>query len=1452
VDLRELRDEDKENRARELYRAYAHKAFNLERGPLFLFKLVRLKDDEYLFISNIHHIINDGWSQAIIKREILDLYNDFLQAKVSSLPPIKLQYKDYANWQNRLIDGFEREAGYWWEKFKDKPNGIELPLDHPRKPVQTFNGSQVKFTMDGETTSQLHAFCLEREVTPFMGLLALLDIFLYKYSGQRDMIIGLPIAGRRGDELQHIVGFLVNTLVFRVELAPGETAVQLLERVGQETLSCYRNQDYPFDLLVDRLELDRDLSQSPLFNVMLAHNNLEIRGIELAADHIEIGPYPYAHDVNMSKFDLLFFMDEVGEQIDVRLEYNSDLFEANTVQRMANNFLTLMGNVLHNPGKPIWSLDCIGPSEYRTIVQGFNDNEEVFPSLTVQELFEQQAAKTPDHIAVAAPKAHITYRELNKKANRLAHYLREEFSVIPGDIIGLSMDRSLEMIMALLGIMKSGAVYMALDPAYPANRISYMLADSQTKLVIVDQSRPGLFSGYKGNVIDIGADWHAVVLKSPENPETINRLTDISYVTYTSGSTGIPNGAAVSHHMLTNLIQWQKEKTGIDGSLRCLQFTSISFDVSFQEIMSTLTAGGGLVLIGEMERKDADYLMDFLCTRGIEVLYLPFYYLNFLFREGRWLESVGHCLKHIVTAGEQLIMTPGLKSFLQSNPRVRLHNHYGPAEMHVVTSFTLTASTAGDWHLPPIGRPIANVGIYILDEHDRPIPIGVWGEICIGGPSSFVGYVNKPQLTRRKLLVEPALGGDNRGLYRTGDIGRWQEDGNIELKGRKDFQVKIRGFRVEPGEIESKLLSIDNIRDCVVVVKEDARHQDYLAAYIVVKDEIEMGDIRRLLSRDLPQYMIPRLTVLESLPLLPNGKVDRARLPEPGIDSGEQYAAPGNEIEKKLVGLWAEVLGIEAHQIGIYDNFFQLGGHSLKATALTTKIHKAFNVKVPLTKVFKTPSVKELSEYLKGAAAERFPIIEPVEKRDYYPLSSAQKRLYYLQQIELQSTNYNMPAALVLEGKLNKEKMETAFKTLIRRHESLRTSFQMVGVEAVQRIHEGAEFEIEYTVTEDTEKREIIQNSFIRPFDLSQAPLLRVGLIKEKEERHLLMVDMHHIISDGASLEVFLTDFTAFYSAGELLPLPIQYKDFSWWQDKFNRGEQLVQQETYWLQQFEGGIPLLRLPLDYERPPVKSSRGRVLEFETGEDAARALQELARDEDATLFMVLAALYNILLAKISNMEDIVIGTAAAGREHPDLQPIIGMFVNTLVLRNFPSGRETFREFLHQVKTRCLEAFNNQDYPFEDLVDKVTGSRETNRNPIFDAGFSLQNKSIVSGDVPEVDGRALGLTLKPHPIDAGMSKFDLQLYAFETAANIRFNLEYCTDLFKHETIELMGRYFLNILGAVITNPGVSIKDIEIIGTEQKKEILTQMKRKRGMSIDTVDEDTEKARNKQADFDF
>jgi amino acid adenylation domain-containing protein len=945
--------------------------------------------------------------------------------------------------------------------------------------------------------------------------------------------------------------------------------------------------------------------------------------------------------------------------------------------------------------------------------------------------------------------------------------------------------------------------------------------------------------------------------------KNINKAADLAYVIYTSGSTGIPKGVMLEHGNLVNLVHFHHGFTGMDCT-RVTQFASIGFDASFHEIFSTLLAGGTLYVLDKEVRTDIPQLCRMIEKNDIKTVFFPISFLKVMFGEASYAGRFPGGIRHIQTAGEQVVVIRGFRKYLQEN-KVFLHNHYGPSEAHVVT--TLTLDPEGEIpDLPSIGKPVGNTQIYIVDPHNfsHLQPVGVGGELVIGGVQVGRGYLNNPGLTaerfdqdlwdfqdyqddkkkenyqkffggsRGAILQKSPPGRRRQKLYKTGDMARWLADGNIEFLGRADFQVKIRGFRVELEEIESCLMKIDSIRETVVIDGVSGGGERYLCAYVVSAGEINAAKLRDGLAVDLPDYMIPSYFVqLERIPVKPNGKVDREALPGPEIVPAKDYTAPANEVEEQLVRLWSEVLGIEGGKISTGANFFQLGGHSLRATILAAKIHKVSGVAVPLAEIFKTPVIKGLAGYIMKAAVQEFRPIERVGERHFYPVSSAQKRLYILQQMEKDNFSYNMPLVVTLEGIVKKRKIENTFRKIIRRHESFRTSFELIGGEPVQRIHRSVEFKIDYydispdDIEEDGDSKywpfpshspespETIIENFIRPFDLSRAPLLRAGLIRVEAARYILMLDMHHVICDGTSRGIFIDDFAALYDNRQRPELPFRYRDYACRQNSPVQQQAVKRQKVYWQGEFSHEIPLLNLPVDFPRASIRDFKGTHVEFLLEDRDVEALKSLASRNESTLFMVLLAIYNVLLSRLSGQEDIVVGTPTAGRRHADLEGIVGMFANTLALRNYPRGQKTFSGFLREVKQRTLEAFENQDYQFEDLVGAVVEDRDTGRNPIFDVMLVLLNMDSTKIETPT-------LQVKPYPLPGKTAKFDLNLSAMEAGNRLFFSLEYSTAIFKKETILRFIDYFTRLVRGVAANPDIALSRLELVGEEEKEEIL------------------------------
>ena len=1066
------------------------------------------------------------------------------------------------------------------------------------------------------------------------------------------------------------------------------------------------------------------------------------------------------------------------------------------------------------------------------------DYELGIEAVLIHQLFEAKVAQLPDAIAVDFEGKQLTYQDLNCRANQLAYHL-QALGVGPNVLVGICVERSLEMIVALLGILKAGGAYVPLDPTYPAERLTFMLENAQASILLTQSHLVGNWQKHATSVI-LDTDWQAntygsalqYACPSKVNPNSSVTLDDLAYVIYTSGSTGKPKGVAMPHRPLVNLIAWQLENSMVAAGGNTLQFTPISFDVSFQEIFATLAAGGTLVLISDETRRDAVSLLRFLNDAAIARLFLPFVALQHLAQvaetEGVALAS----LREVITAGEQLRITPSISNWFSQLQNCTLHNHYGPSESHVVTAFTLTGSPK-EWSLlPPIGRSISNAQIYLLDEQLQPVAVGVAGELYIGGISLARGYLNRPDLTEERFISNPFSPSGR--LYKTGDLARYLPDGNIEYLGRMDQQVKIRGFRIEPGEIEAVLEQHPQVREAVVIDREDVPGDKRLVAYVVAsgKNDSHSRELRQFLQAQLPEYMVPTAVVLlDTLPLTPTGKVDRRALPAPSRRPDmEKLTAPRTSTEAVLAGIWADILRLE--QVGIHDHFLELGGHSLLATQVVSRIRDIFQVELPMRCLFESPTVSTLAKHLETAQQEarsqQTPSIQPLARDAKKPLSFMQEHLWFLDQLVPNNPFYNVPEVFRLNGLLNVTALQQGLQEIVKRHEALRTTFTIVDGKPVQVIHPSPSFKLSVvdlhelpTVGRETEAWQLIAKEAQLPFNLSQGPLLLCTLFKLSEAEHILLLNLHHIICDDWSISVLLQELATLYTAfcsGHSSPLPaltIQYADFAVWQRQWLLLDIRESQLSYWKQQLGGNIPVLQLPTDYSRPLVRTYRGARQFLTITEPLTEKLKNLSRSEGVTLFMTLLAAFQTLLFHYTRQEDIVVGSPIANRHRSEIEGVFGFFLNTLVLRTDLSSSPSFRELLVRVREVALGAYAHQDLPFEQLVQALQPDRNLNQNPLFQVLFDLQNAPMPAWKVSD-------LTLTRLPIDNRTAKFDLFLELAETKTGITGFFEYSTDLFEAATIARMSGHFQTLLEGIVTNPDQKISDLSLLSATEQQQLV------------------------------
>lgn len=1068
-------------------------------------------------------------------------------------------------------------------------------------------------------------------------------------------------------------------------------------------------------------------------------------------------------------------------------------------------------NIIKNSNEDLNGNYILSEAEMNKILNDFNNTKSLYPmNKTIHELFEEQVDKTPDAIAVVCKNKKITYRQLNNKANQLARVLRDK-GVTTNEIVAIVVDRSIEMIVCIMAVLKAGGAYLPIDPKYPKVRIEYMLKDSNSKLVLTQNSLINMLAALNIDVINV--ENNSIYKEIDSNLININKPNDLIYVIYTSGSTGKPKGVMIEHKQVNNFIHGITNAAALKKYKSVLCITTISFDIFGLETLVPLSQGLKIVVTSEDEMIDGKKLGNLIKRNDIEVMQSTPSRIKILLERDEFKDAIKG-LKAVLIGGEEFPIN--LLQILGTYNNLKIFNVYGPTETTIWSCIKLINKTAKI----TIGKPINNTYIYILDKEKHILPVGVPGEIYISGDGLARGYLNRPDLTDEKFIDNPFIA--NSKMFKTGDIAKWNSNGDIKFLGRIDNQVKIRGHRIELGEIENKLIKHEYINEVVVLAKKEEDENKYLCAYIVAEKEIKPKEIRKYLSNDLPNYMIPSYIIqLKALPLTPNGKIDKKALGEMKIEVSKitEYVAPENDLQKKLVEIWEETLNIK--KIGISNNFFDLGGHSLKAMMLVARIHKELDVSISVNEVFNFPTINEMSRYMMSLNKEKYYSLDIVEEKEHYELSQAQKRMFIMSRFNKDITNYNITSQFNLNGKLVKDRLKDAFKELIKRHESLRTSFHTIQDEPMQKIHECVDFDIEYHEFDNSDDEDIREkidnmiNNFIRPFDLSKAPLLRAKLIKIDNNTHKLITDIHHIISDGVSEEILISELIKLYRLEELPLQRIQYKDYVMWQKEQVKTEKYKKQEKYWTELFNKEVPILNMTTDYQRPNIRNFEGDSITFDIDNIITEKLKQISKENNATLYILLLTAYNILLHKYTGQEDIVIGSPIVGRTHSDLENVVGMFVNTLVMRNYPKSDMTFKEFLLQVKENTLKAFKNQDYQFDDLVSKLNIKRSTNMNPLFDTMFIMQTNNVRKVQLND-------LKISEQRVKKDTSKFDITLEAEEVENGISFNLDYCTSLYKKETIYRLNRHFINLVDQIANNPEIKINEIDILTQEERNQML------------------------------
>ena len=1404
-------------------------SFDLVRGPLLRLRVIRLGENDHVLLRIWHHINSDGWSAQVFDRELSALYNGQLAGQPTQLPALPIQYADYAVWQRQWLAGpvLEQQLGYWRTQLAGLAT-LELPTDRTRPALQSYQGARLDITLPGTVGERLRALSRRSGATPFMTGLAAFNVLLYRYSGTTDVAVGTPIAGRSQLELEGLIGFFANTLVLRTDLSGGPTFRQLLARVRDGALDAYSHQDVPFEKLVEVLAPARDLSRNPLFQVCfalqnLAGSNLQLPGLEVARLDLP---------TTQAKFDLSLDLRDRDGVLDASFEYCTDLFDRETIERLARHFTVLLDSLLADPDQCIDTVPLLDAEERQRLLVDWNATARNYPlHLCTQELFEAQVRQTPAAVALVHANRHVTYADLNRRANQLAHRLRE-LGVGPDVLVGACLERSVELLVAFFGILKAGGAWLPLDPDYPAERLAFMVRDSAAGVLLTQGAGTDLMRGLPAslNVLRLDADWPLLASYPDTDPPVVNSPDDIAYAIYTSGSTGQPKGALIPHRGLCNHVHWFNEILAIGPQDRLLQNTSIGFDASIWTFIVPLTAGATIVLAQPGGQRDNGYIVRTISEEAITLAQAVPSQLQALVAE----PGLGTCrsLRYMLVGGEALASDLAA-DFQRLLPTTTLGNFYGATEASDDSTRFELGSAPLSTPTVPIGRPMANAQCYILDGHRSPVPIGVTGELYVGGYGLARGYLNRPDLTAERFVPHPFRAGER--LYRTGDFCRYLATGDIEYLGRGDQQIKLRGFRIEVGEIEAALRDCAGVRHCVVMVREDQPGLQRLVAY-VAGEQLTTAALLGQLKAGLPDYMVPTaIVLLDPLPRLPNGKLDRRALPVPDYQQlGTQggYVAPGTAMESLIADVWAELLGLQ--RVGVHDDFFALGGHSLLAGQLAARLVRVTGVELPLRRIFESPTVAGLARDIEGLrradpTAHSQPIL-PAARTGPLPLSFAQQRLWFIEQLSPGTSTYSLPTVLRLRGVLQRQALLESLTVLIARHESLRTRLAIVEGEAHQVIGAaGPAVLMEEDLRALGERAagdragELAVDEAERPFDLVRGPLFRVLLIRLTEQEHLLVINQHHIISDGWSIGVFEQELSALYNGqlagqpAQLPALPIQYADYAVWQRQWLAGPVLEQQLGYWRTQL-AGLATLELPTDRPRPVLQSYRGTRLDVVLPGPASAQLRALGRSAGTTLFMTGLAVFKVLLYRYSGTTDIVVGTPIAGRGHTEIEGLIGFFANTLVLRTNLSGAPgapTFRQLLARVRETALGAYSHQDLPFDKLVEDLAPVRDPSRNPLFQVCFALVQEQARTLQLA-------GLELDHVPAGTEQSKFDLTLTLAERPGELQAHFEYCTDLFERDTIERLARHFGVLLEGLLANPDQSIDTLPLMSNAERQQLI------------------------------
>jgi amino acid adenylation domain-containing protein len=1405
IDLRSV--ETQEHEIQELFKQEQNRPMDLDGESSLRATLLVISNHQHVLLLSLPSLCADTSTLQNLVSELAGAYRGSLPADEELT-----QYVEFSEWQHELLSEEDATEGKeYWTKRASIPQPT-LPLENKRVATAGFESESYTFTINREDVERLRLPLFHYEVTESQFLLACWQVLLSRLTSQTQVVVGCLNEGRNDDALAAACGPFAKRLPVVVNLAEKLRFSDVLRQLQRSLSEADKWQDYfvsehtsDFGFQFEQ-RTPLTIEDGPTFVV--------------ARQYVCDGPFK----VNLSGV-------KIGEDLNLELHYDRNLFRREDIARLAEEFQTLFSNAIAFPEAPLAELKIVGVVEATDLVSGFNDTAVQYPTgITLHELFEKRVELAPDTIAIEFEGQQLSYAELNAKANQLAHYLRG-IGVGPDVLVGVLMERSTEMAVALLAILKAGGAYVPVDPEYPAERIRFMLDDSAAPVLLTQSRLVATLPEHSARIVCLDTDWPTISQEPSDNPLSGVTEDNLVYVIYTSGSTGQPKGAMVHHGGVVNCLRWMQETYKLDETDKFILKTSLNFDPSVWELFWTLWAGATVCIARQGGQLDNNYLIELIQQhRCTSIYFVPSMLRVFLEETG---VELCKSLKRVICGGEALALET-IDRFYKLLP-AELHHSYGPTETSIAaTEWTCEPQT--ERRIVPMGYPLGNTQTYVLDQHLQLVPIGVMGELYIGGLGLGRGYLNRVELTAERFIPDPFSSMPGARLYKTGDLVRYLPDGSLEFGGRVDHQVKIRGFRIELGEIEAQLSKHPSIKETVVTAGEIRPGEKRLVAYVVVSQEqpFAIDDVREFLKERLPEYMVPAaFVVLPALPLMHNGKVDRRQLPDPeqsAIDQAPHFAPPRTTIEEMLAVIWSELLHVD--QVGILHNFFDLGGHSLLGAQLISRVRKIFQIEIPLRTLFESPTIASMAQtvetLLRDGQFMQAPALVAMPRTAALPLSFAQQRLWFLDQLQPGNPFYNLYSAVRLQGELDVAALEQSFHEVVRRHEALRTVFPNVNGKPVQVIMPAAKVTLEFKDLRDLPERErepkaldLATEDVQRPFDLTHGPLLRLTLLQTGDQEHLLVVCIHHIVSDGWSSRVLIRELVTLYESfstqqpPRLAELSIQYADYARWQREWLQGDVLQAQLDYWRRQLAGAPAVLELPIAKPRPAVQTFHGAREQHMLPKSIAVAIDELSRRENVTQFMILLGAFQVLLSRYSNQEDIVVGTPIAGRGRIETEELIGFFVNTLVLRTDLSGNPSFQELLKRVREVSLGAAAHQDLPFEKLVEELQPERDLNRTPLFQVMFALQNIPQDSYELPTLKLSAVGT-------DTGAAKFDLTMFFHPAEDGLLGILEYNTDLFDADSIRRMWLHFETMLQGLIAHPEQPILSLPLLMEDERQQLI------------------------------